>query len=147
MDNIPTLKKSPIAVKLKNLRKSIGYTQQFVADYLGIIRQTYSHYETDRLMPNMEVLCKLADLYRISPEILLDLVVPADLNKNKKITDEEVELTEYLTFTNDPKNRIKYKDCSVMEKRLLFRFSMLSTVEKNHLIDIAKVLASTNTSQ
>ena len=34
--------------KLKELRKVNNYTQDYVAAVLGIVRQTYSHYETGR---------------------------------------------------------------------------------------------------
>lgn len=37
--------------KLKELRKVNNYTQDYVAAVLGIVRQTYSHYETGRRMP------------------------------------------------------------------------------------------------
>ena len=32
--------------KLKELRKVNNYTQDYVAEVLGVVRQTYSHYET-----------------------------------------------------------------------------------------------------
>ena len=34
--------------KLKELRKVNNYTQDYVAEVLGVVRQTYSHYETGR---------------------------------------------------------------------------------------------------
>ena len=39
---------------LKSLRKSNGYSQEFVASSLNIIRQTYSHYETGRIIPPVD---------------------------------------------------------------------------------------------
>ena len=38
--------KRPLNQYLKELRKSCGYSQEFVASHLNITRQTYSHYET-----------------------------------------------------------------------------------------------------
>ena len=36
--------------KLKELRKVNNYTQDYVAAVLGIVRQTYSHYETAEIL-------------------------------------------------------------------------------------------------
>lgn len=60
---------------LRELRKSHHYKQDFVASQLGIIRQTYSHYETGRVTPPVKSLCKLAKLYGIPAESLLTLVL------------------------------------------------------------------------
>lgn len=39
------MKERLLPEKLKELRKVHGYTQDYVAAALGIVRQTYSHYE------------------------------------------------------------------------------------------------------
>lgn len=57
---------------LQSLRKQQNYTQAFVAQKIGVIRQTYSHYETGRVCPPIAVLCQLADFYEIPVESLLD---------------------------------------------------------------------------
>ena len=59
--------------KLKELRKVNNYTQDYVAAVLGIVRQTYSHYETGRRTPDAEALYKLAGLYNISIDDLMYL--------------------------------------------------------------------------
>ena len=59
------MKKSLLPQKLKQLRKVHNYTQDYVAEALGIVRQTYSHYETGKRMPDAESLYKLAGLYNI----------------------------------------------------------------------------------
>ncbi len=58
---------------LKGLRKSKGYTQEFVASNLGISRQAYSHYETNRVIPPNDICYKIASLYSISPDNLIAL--------------------------------------------------------------------------
>lgn len=57
---------------LQSLRKQQNYTQAFVAQRVGVIRQTYSHYETGRVFPSRAVLCQLADFYEIPVESLLE---------------------------------------------------------------------------
>ncbi len=56
---------------LKELRKSHGYQQEFVASHLNITRQTYSHYETGRITPPVNSLYNLAALYGIPVENFL----------------------------------------------------------------------------
>ena len=46
---------------LQRLRKSRGYSQQQIADELGISRQTYSNYELGKREANYETLRRLAD--------------------------------------------------------------------------------------
>ncbi len=53
---------------LKFIRKSFDYTQEAVSHYLNIERQTYSHYETGRNLPSVEVLYRLANFYHIGVE-------------------------------------------------------------------------------
>ena len=48
---------------LKWLRLRNGYAQEYVADRINIIRQTYSHYETGRIYPSIGSLYRLCLLY------------------------------------------------------------------------------------
>ena len=68
---------------LKSLRKSNGYSQEFVASSLNIIRQTYSHYETGRIIPPVDSLYNLAMLYHISSDVLLGYAME-DLSPSEK---------------------------------------------------------------
>jgi len=85
--------------KLKELRKVNNYTQDYVAAVLGIVRQTYSHYETGRRTPDAEALYKLAGLYNISID---DLMFHTNLEKEllfyfNKISEEDKK--EIIEFT------------------------------------------------
>ncbi len=130
-----------ITRKITELRHSVGYTQSFIADYLGISRQTYSHYETGRIHPNLDTLCRLAKLYDFPIETLLSLVIPESYAKSVSQTSPVNEMDEYLAFANALKNKIRYKGCTVMEKKLLYTFQKLGSKEQKQLIQIAKVLA------
>lgn len=52
-----------IGENLKTLRQRCGMTQQQAADKLGVTRQTVSSYESDRTMPDIEMLKALAAVY------------------------------------------------------------------------------------
>lgn len=47
-------------------------SQKDLADYLGITREAYSHYERATREPNLEVVCKLAKLYEIDVSELVN---------------------------------------------------------------------------
>lgn len=71
-------------IYLQTLRKQNNYTQAFVAERIGVIRQTYSHYETGRVCPSVSVLCCLADLYEIPLQTLLDTTNGASQKQTPK---------------------------------------------------------------
>lgn len=56
---------------LKQLRKFHCYKQRDIAEQLNITRQTYSHYETGRIKPSVDVLFRLAKIYGISVDDIL----------------------------------------------------------------------------
>jgi transcriptional regulator with XRE-family HTH domain len=55
---------------LKRLRKIKKLTQQDVADYLNVVRQTYNHFETGRNEPDLNTLIKLANIFEVSLDFL-----------------------------------------------------------------------------
>lgn len=58
--------------KLRHLRKSQGLTQQDIADYIGISRPAYTRYETGEREPDNDTLKKLADIFGVTVDYLLD---------------------------------------------------------------------------
>ena len=59
-------------MKLKELRKNKGITQQEIAEKLGINNVTYYGYEKERTEPNLQMLIKIADYYGVSLDYLCD---------------------------------------------------------------------------
>ena len=57
---------------LKALRRQYGYTQQFVAEQLGITPQSYHAYEAGITIPTLPNFIKLARLYDVSLDDLLE---------------------------------------------------------------------------
>lgn len=51
--------------RLKAARESAGFTQEQVADKLGISKQTVSSYECQKGVPSGNVLMRLCMLYRL----------------------------------------------------------------------------------
>ena len=54
-----------IGTKLKTLRKGRKYTQQELADKLGITRCTVSNYEVGRRTPHLTELKRFAEFYGV----------------------------------------------------------------------------------
>lgn len=65
--------KTMIYYNIRNLREDRDWTQQYVADYLGVNRRTYSAYETGTNSMTPETLIQLAELYDTSIDYLLGL--------------------------------------------------------------------------
>ena len=57
-----------IASKIKILRKTRGYTQQQLADMLGVQRATISNYEIGRRSPHIKELARLAEILGVNLE-------------------------------------------------------------------------------
>lgn len=63
--------KKSIGEFLSALRKANGYTQQEVADKLGVSNRTLSSWETDRTVPDVLILPAIADLYGVTADEIL----------------------------------------------------------------------------
>ena len=66
-----------MATQFRAYRQAMKLSQKDVADALGIGRAAYSHYESGRREPNIEMLLKLADFFHVTVDDLLGRKVPA----------------------------------------------------------------------
>jgi transcriptional regulator with XRE-family HTH domain len=60
-----------VSIRLKELRKEKGLTQKQVAKGVYISRTAYTHYETGRYEPNIDVLKRLLSFYGVTADTLL----------------------------------------------------------------------------
>ena len=67
MNEVPNLAKN-----LKTLRTQMGYTQKYVAEQIGITCQSYQAYEWGITVPTLQNLIKLARLFDVTYEELID---------------------------------------------------------------------------
>ena len=61
-----------LSKNLRDLRKQYGYTQTYVAEQIGIAYQSYQAYEWGVTVPTLQNFIKLAKLYNVSYEDLLE---------------------------------------------------------------------------
>lgn len=91
------------ANRLQQLRKMNGYSQEVLAEKLGISRQSVSKWERAEASPEIDNLMALAKIYGITVDELLDTsndkVVVA--NTNKKDRDIKGKLKSLLSKAND----------------------------------------------
>ena len=59
-------KKNLFSVRLKELRLQHGFSQEELAEKIGIKRNTYSDWENGKCKPNYEKLEKIADFFGVS---------------------------------------------------------------------------------
>ena len=62
---------SNFTIRFKELRKSAGFTQDELANKLGIVKSTVSMYETGKRQPDFEKLEEIADLFNVNMDYLL----------------------------------------------------------------------------
>lgn len=60
-----------IGKKIQNARKESGMTQEQVAEYLGVSRQTISNWENEKSYPDIISVIHMSDLYHVSLDVLL----------------------------------------------------------------------------
>lgn len=131
-----------LAKRLRELRKLHNYTQEYVASYLDVIRQTYSHYETGRNTPSTDSLYKLATLYSIPVDDLLQLTltINTSIYSEKPTTLNYVnELSSFLDYINNPLNLKKLKLLNRKEKELLFYYEKLSVKDQDDILDFIRI--------
>ena len=57
--------------RIKDLRNSLGLTQKKIAEKLGCNQTAVGKYEREELEPNIEVLCKLADIFNCTIDYIV----------------------------------------------------------------------------
>lgn len=68
----PRRKNMGFSEQLKTYRKKKNYTQQQIAEMLGLTKSTYSLYESGKVEPNVERIRKLTNILETSSDILLE---------------------------------------------------------------------------
>ena len=58
-------------VKIRELRKVAGITQEEAAKHLQISRQVFANYENEINQPSLEMLCKIADYFNVTIDYLV----------------------------------------------------------------------------
>ena len=84
--------------KLKELRMQNGLTQQQLATQLGVTKSVISFYERQERTPSPEVLRKMASVFRVSTDFLLDIDSTKRLDVSD-LDDDDIQLVSLLVDT------------------------------------------------
>ncbi len=132
---------------LRSLRKRHSYSQEYVASRLDIQRQTYSHYETGRIKPPAAALYKIAKLYGIPVEDLLELSVHMETPQiaEEPITPQPVkvpiadkEAQAYTAYMQNPFNIQKLQYLDNRERKLIYYYENLDAYSKTMAMAVMK---------
>lgn len=80
--------------KLQLLRKQNGYSQEQLADKLGIARQTLSKWENGQAVPELSNLISLSNLYGIT----IDRIVKEDECNLSLCKNESMDINKIIEF-------------------------------------------------
>ena len=136
------MNKKLLPAKLKELRNIHGHTQDYVASVLGIARQTHSHYETGKRTPSPDALFKLAGLYNISVDDLMQLTLDVDRDISYDApapSQASIDLEGFIEYFSNTNNQKKFQFFSAIEKELYYYFDQLSDNDKEEIIEFIKV--------
>lgn len=92
--------------KLKELRIQNGLTQKQLADQLGVTKSVVSFYERQERTPSPEVLRKMAAIFRVSTDFLLNIDRTKRLDVSD-LDDDDIQLVSLLIDTLRRKNNRK----------------------------------------
>lgn len=74
-----------LADKIINLRKKSGWSQEELAEKIGVSRQSISKWEGVQSIPDMNKILKIAEVFNVSTDYLLkDEIEEAELNQDDK---------------------------------------------------------------
>lgn len=92
--------------RLIELRKKHDFTQEEVAEILGVGRTTYSMYEQGNREMDYDLLLKLANLYKVSLDYIFDR--SNILIHHESYSDDEIEfMIKSLQLYKEMKDKIK----------------------------------------
>lgn len=113
-----------LSEQLKIIRKANKFTQQGLADAIGIERSTYASYETGRNKPDAVLLSKIAKVFNVSSDFILEIDTTVPLN----VEDISVQ------YKKKSGNKL-VSTLSKEEKNVLAKYRLLSDNKKAELVD------------
>ncbi len=113
-----------LSEQLKIIRKANKFTQQGLADAIGIERSTYASYETGRNKPDVVLLSKIAKVFDVSSDFILEIDTTVPLN----VEDISVQ------YKKKSGNKL-VSTLSKEEKNVLAKYRLLSDNKKAELVD------------
>ena len=95
-----------IGLKIKERRKSLGFTQEFIANQLDMNPSHISNIECGRAKPSLTALVKIANILECSVDYFIggEYTYKIDKDKEKTLDDKIMEKLQY--YSTDTKNKV-----------------------------------------
>lgn len=116
-----------IGTNIKKLRRERDITQEQLAELLHLTPSAISQWETDRVLPDIAYLPKLANIFRVSADVILGIDVEAKDARIEEIYKEVREL--WCTGQRDEAERrcreglAEFPDAYILMEELAFNLS------------------------
>lgn len=113
-----------IGEKILNLRKARGWSQEELAERIGVSRQAVSRWESDSAKPDADKIIALCDLFGVSADYLLRDVTPKgeNLGQTGQPLKQRLPMGELLAW-----------GLSAFGTVSLFILGILSSVNRRHI--------------
>ena len=108
------MEKQTIGGFLATLRKANGYTQQEVAEKIGVSNKTLSSWETDNTCPDLTLIPVLADLYGVTSDEILRAGRRRSETAEKEQAPEERAALNEKNIRADSKNKAALSETEIM---------------------------------
>ncbi|MBQ7848081.1 MAG: helix-turn-helix transcriptional regulator [Clostridia bacterium] len=82
--------------KIQQLRKEQGFSQELLAEKMGVTRQTISKWELDQSTPELEYIATLSDLFKVTTDYLIKNGQPRTPQKCEMSDSKESSHSESL---------------------------------------------------
>ncbi len=92
---------------IKTLRLSHGMNQVEFSKLLGVTKQCVSNWENDNVLPSIEMLIKIADVFSVSTDFLLGRDISATLDVSKLSDEQRGHISLIIKDLADMNNSIK----------------------------------------
>lgn len=113
--------------RMKQIRRSKGISQDFIADELGVTQASYSKWENNKTRPSYETLCQIASLLGVSvpylmgdaPAAAADPIAPDDAAASaaREAQHAPLTITDVAAFTD--RTRAEVRSMTVSDRALI----------------------------
>ena len=77
---------------IKKMRLAHGYNQAALGNLLGVTKQCVSNWENDNVLPSVEMLAKMADLFSVSTDYLLGRTAESTIDVSDLTADQQAHI-------------------------------------------------------
>lgn len=85
---------------IRQTRRRLEMSQEFVAAKLGITQKAYSDIENGRTKIKSETLIKLAEIFNVSPSEICPIAESCNCNLEHSVVDKYKQLLQFLKDNN-----------------------------------------------